>query len=116
MVAVDGEEFFARQVKALSDFLKLDLVFGQKGFPVEGVPCQDHAQTSRVGAGLLQNDFNAPLVVLIANRQPVLRAFRVEITGYHVERFHEKVVCRLFGPPQFLRVFTGRSSFQIRAR
>ena len=38
MVAVDGEEIFARQVKALSDFLKLDLVFGQKGFPVEGVP------------------------------------------------------------------------------
>ena len=43
MVAVDGEKLFARPVKALSDFLKLDLVLGQKGFPVEGVPCQDHA-------------------------------------------------------------------------
>jgi hypothetical protein len=116
MVAVDGEELFACQVKALSDFLKLDLVFGQKGFPVERVPCQDHAQTFRFGAGLLQDHFNAPLVVLVANRQPVLRTFRVEITGYHVERFHEKVVCRLFEPPQFLGVFTGRSSFQIRAR
>ena len=95
MVAVDGEKLLARPVKALSDFLKLDLVFGQEGFPVEGVPSQNHSQTFRVRTGLLQDGFNAPLVVLVANRQPVLGAFGVKVPGHNVVRFHDNLVCRL---------------------